>query len=482
MSRPIAPDYTQSFLLPPSLEEWVPADHPARFVREFVDALDLESLGFAMPAGTEGRPGYAPSLMVKLWLCGYVLRIRSCRKLEAACREQLSLLWLSGMIQPDHNSLWRFWRANQAGMRELFRQSVQLAVRSGCVGLALQAVDGTKLAAACSNQTGWTKAQMEKLLAGLDAAIAEVELEVLADPADETQPGYRLPAGLAERQALRAAVETGLAQLQEEQRGHYHPHEPEARRMKVGGQKRFGYNAQVVTDGQHGIITAAEVSREETDVGQLAPMIEQARENVGVAAQSTPTLADRGYGAGADIQAAQDQQMKVLVPPNAGNPGPDSRFAAERFHYDAAERTVRCPEGRLLRYQGPSTKHGQRMERYRCPHRDCPVRSSCTSNPRGRSIDIYPHTPAVQAMRAELALPEVWKQYRRRAGIVERSFAQIKEHDGFRRFTLRGLEAVRTQWAMICAAVNLRTLHVRWKTRPDDPRGPRSLNIQPTAA
>src|SRR5687768_9071462 len=88
----IAPDYGQQFLLPPALEDWVPKDHPARFLREFVDELDLRALGFAVPQSAEGRPPYAPSLLLKIWLFGYMTRVRSTRKLEAACRENLSLL------------------------------------------------------------------------------------------------------------------------------------------------------------------------------------------------------------------------------------------------------------------------------------------------------------------------------------------------------------------------------------------------------
>ena len=110
MAQPIAPDYGQQFLFPPALEDWVPADHPARFLREFVEQLDLPALGFAMPTAVEGRPPYAPSLLLKIWLYGYFQRLRSTRKLEAACSEHLSLLWLTGLIAPDHNSLWRFWR------------------------------------------------------------------------------------------------------------------------------------------------------------------------------------------------------------------------------------------------------------------------------------------------------------------------------------------------------------------------------------
>jgi len=279
MAQPIAPDYGQQFLLPPALEDWVPADHPARFLREFVDQLDLPALGFVLPSGSEGRPPYAPSLLLKIWLYGYFHRLRSTRKLEAACRERMALLCLTGLISPDHNSLWRFWHENQKALRQVFKQSAQLAVRTGAVGLVLQALDGTKIEAAASGYSGWSKEYMEKLLAALDKALDQAELALAQE--NHEADGYRLPAGLAERQALREQVKAGLAQLAADGRNHHHPVEPEGRRMKVGGSNRFAYNAQAVVDSQEGVIVACEASRQETDAGQLAPMIEQARENLG---------------------------------------------------------------------------------------------------------------------------------------------------------------------------------------------------------
>jgi hypothetical protein len=138
---------------------------------------------------------------LKIWLYGYYHRIRSTRKLEIACREHLSLLWLTGLIQPDHNSLWRFWRDNRKALRHIFKQTVQVAVRAGAVGLALQALDGTKIQAACSGPRGWSREYMEKLPGQLDAALEEIEVKVVEEKADVESPGYRLPAGLAQLDA-----------------------------------------------------------------------------------------------------------------------------------------------------------------------------------------------------------------------------------------------------------------------------------------
>lgn len=465
MSHLIAPDYGQQFLFPPALEDWVPGDHPVRFLREFVDQLELPALHFVMPAAVEGRPPYAPSLLLKIWLYGYYHRIRATRRLEAACREVLPLLWLCGLLTPDHNSLWRFWRDNKKALREVFKQSVQLAVRTGAVGLAVQALDGTKIQAAASGATGWNKAQMEKLLAALDAALDDTELKIIAENADlaPAAPGVNLPAGLAERKALREEIKAGLAQLAADGRAHYHPVEPEARRMQLRGQNRFAYNAQAVADEKAGVIVACEVTRHENDLGQLAPMTRQAQENLGVAARQTLTVADKGYGAGADVAAAAEQALNVLVSPAEGTPARDNPYAAQHFTYDASTHTVTCPRGHPLDHEGRTTKKGMVAERFRCHCRDCPVRADCTRDPKGRQIEVWPHTAAVQALRGRLKEKAARAALGQRGAIIERRFGQIKQHDGFRRWTVWGLESVRTQWSMICTALNLRVLYARWQ-------------------
>ena len=464
MAHPIAPDYGQQFLFPPALEDWVPPDHPARFLREFVEQLDLSALHFAMPAASEGRPPFAPSLLLKIWLYGYFQRLRSTRKLEAACRDHLPLLWLTGLLAPDHNTLWRFWRDNKKALRAIFKQTVQVALHTGAVGLALQALDGTKMEAAASGYSGWSKEHMEKLLAALDTALDQTELKIVEENSDLDAPGFRLPAGLAERQALRQQIKTGLAQLAADGRAHYHPVEPEARRMQVEGRNRFAYNAQAVADAQEGIIVACAVTRQETDAGQLVPMIEQAAENLGVASSASTTLADGGYGAGADLQAAAEKQMSVLAPPAEGKPAHENPYAASHFTYDPAAHTVTCPRGEVLDHEGHTTKKGLRVERFRCHCRDCPVRRDCTGDPKGRQIEVWPHTAVVQAMRARLRQSAVYARWSQRREIIERRFGQIKQHDGFRRWTVWGLESVRTQWSLLCATLNLRVLYRRWRS------------------
>jgi len=461
MAQPIAPDYGQQFILPPALEDWVPKDHPVRFIREFVDQQDLPKRGFAMPLAMEGRPPYAPSLLLKIWLYGYLQRIRSVRKLEAACREHIGLVWLSGMIAPDHNSLWRFWRDNKPALRSLFKQSVQLAMKAGLVGLALQALDGTKIQALASSHTGWTKQHMEKLLAALEGELDETDKQLEAEVPSEPDSGYRLPEKLEDRQALREAVKAGLEQLEQDGRKHYHPKEPETRRMKCEGKRPFAYNAQAVVDQQCGVVVAAEMSVEESDSAELVGMIEQARQNTG-ATTAVLTVADGGYGSGAQVDQAQTRDLNVLVQPQEGTCKKPEAYQARAFHYDFESKTVLCPQKQSLSYVGELKQKGQIVKRYRCQIKDCPVAHLCKDRRGRRIIEIWPHTPAVQRMRQRLKSREALELLAKRGTIIEKHFGHIKQHDGFRRWTVRGVENVRTQWALINLTMNLRTLAKHW--------------------
>jgi transposase len=252
----------------------VPADHPARFLREFVDALDLRELGFAEGEGEEGRPPYANDLMLKVWLYGYLAGIRGTREVERACREHVSLLWLRGQHAPDHNTLWRFWRDNRAALRQVFRVVVKVAAAQGLIGMMCHAVDGTKIRAVASRRTVEHQEDLEKELRRVEAWWAEMNAAV---EAAELNPGsdYRLPEGLREAEQLRAAILESLGKMRQAERAHLHPQEPEARLMPCEGRQEPAYNAQA------GIIVAEEAVNAESDNAPLIPMLEGVQGNGG---------------------------------------------------------------------------------------------------------------------------------------------------------------------------------------------------------
>lgn len=480
MSRQIRADYSQDFLLPPSLEEWVGPEHPARFIRAFVESLDWAALGVEWNAGVEGRPTYGADLLLKVWLYGYFVGLRSTRKLEAACREQMGLLWLAGLNAPDHNTLWRFFERNRAALRALFGQSVRVAVNANLVGLALHALDGSKIQAQCATASGLHLEKLKRKLAHLDEIVGGWEREIESSAAPD-EPGTGLPEALHDEARLREEVKKQIAALEEAGHKHLHPGEPEARVMKCSDMnaKRFAYNSQALADADSGILVAQDVSCEQNDLRQLAPMLERVHETLGACAQLT--VADTGYAAGEQLARAHAAHHDIAVHlPRAMSGMTQQPYHASHFTYDPEHDVVICPRGQTLPYK--HTRHhqrrGQDLRLYRCHNKDCPVRAHCTHERKGRSIELGPYHHAVTHQRERNAKPDAIHALHRRGAIIERVFAHIKQTMNFRRYTLRGLEKTKTQWALICTAYNLQKLYQHWRAPaapPDPTRHPHSL-------
>jgi len=235
----------QTFLLPPSLEEWTPVEHPVRFVAALIEGLsaaDWRAMGIDPTPDPVGAPRYAPALLTSLWVWGFMSGVRSARALERACREQIPVRWLTGNQCPDHNTLWRFYQAHREGMRALLTRSIRVAVAADLVDLALMAVDGTKLRANAAAERSLTTEGLQALLARTERAIATLEAQNAGGA--EAPPG--LPAKLRQRQALQAQVRAALAADRVAQRGRAKVNLTDADAALMKGRQGIApaYNAQ----------------------------------------------------------------------------------------------------------------------------------------------------------------------------------------------------------------------------------------------
>lgn len=460
MSRSIDAEYGQCFLLPPSLEEWVGPEHPARFVRDFVDGLDLDWLGAERGETAEaGRPHYAPRLLLCLWLYGYMERIRSPRALERACRNHMGFIWLSGMLTPDHNTLWRFWKAHKGGLKEVFRQSVRVAAALELVEMVVHCVDGTKIASAASKRRALHRSDLEALLASLDERLSSyMETVDEAGTREESEGGYGLPDELRDAAARKAKIAEVLERLDIEGRARVLPGDPDARMMRGSGRTEWSYNAQAVVDKANGFVVASAVTSDENDRRQLVPMLEETVNTLGETAETT--LADGGYNSNEQLGAAHAKGYNVLVNSHGQEKRGGTHYPASRFVYDRGQDVYVCPQGAPLPYEYTDDNNGKPRRVYRCRRfAECPVRAQCSAARRGRTIKRDLHADAVEEHLTRRETPENKTLLRERGAVIERIFGAIKHNEGFRRWTVRGIGNANAQWDLICTAWNLKLLH-----------------------
>jgi len=456
-------DYNQQWMFPPTLEDLLPSDHTARMIREFVEAQDLEKMGFRIRTVEEGRPNYSADLLLKVWLYGYVTKIRTTRGLERACMDQIGMLWLTGMQRPDHTTLWRFWRDNRKALRRVFKRLLEIAAELNFVGMVLQAIDGTKIVSQASEEQGWHRSRLEKTLKRLDEAINEIMKQT--EQAAKHGPDCRLPEELQQRQQLREKIQARLQQLDERQEDHLQPKDEDARVMKCRREKKFAYNAQAVVDGQNQLIVAGDVVTDESDNYQLVRMIDQVKENLGSVAEQSIT--DGGYFAITELAAAEERQYSVLVNlPESVQGSEQEPYHASRFVYDTEKDECICPRGERLPFdyiKARDKAHPYEVRVYRCQrYETCPVRWQCSRSKTGRTVQIHPNHGALVRQREKLCDENMRALLKRRGSTVEPVFGWIKEAMGFRRWTVRGLEKVQTQWLLVCTAVNFTRLKRHW--------------------
>lgn len=469
MSYEIHANYYQRFLFPPDLEEWVLSDHPARFVREFVDSLELAALGFKERKSDDGRPNYSSELLLKVWLYGYMNKIRSTRLLERMCLNDVGMLWLTGMNYPDHNTIWRFFRDNKQALKGVFQQSVRVASKMELVGLVLNAVDGTKILADVSRKKSYFREDLEKLLSKLDDTVLEEIFEEI-EHNEEAEKGreYRLPDDLTDREKLREKIEYQLKTLDNTGTKQLNETDEDARMIKTESGNKFCYNAQASVDDKAGIIVSADVSQDAMDSHLLTGALEQVKENLGDIPEET--VADSGYFSGEELARAEDMGAEVLVnikttPTFGRDTVTNKEFQQSKFIYNKENDTYTCPKGGTLTYRGNRNSRKKRYtERlYSCiDYRGCPFRHECTKEPRGRTISVGPYGDEIKRQQEKQKIPENKALLNRRKTIVEPVFGYIKHILGFRRWTVRGLDNVCGQWSLMCTCVNLRKMYPAW--------------------
>ncbi|NJD89752.1 MAG: IS1182 family transposase [Betaproteobacteria bacterium] len=449
----------QSSLFPVSLDDLIPEDHLVRVIEAFVGALDLGDLGFerAEPSAM-GRPSYDPADLLKLYLYGYMNRIRSSRRLERECRRNVELMWLLGRLAPDFKTVADFRRRNGAAFVAVCRAFVGFCARAKLLGGELVAIDGSKFQAASSKRRVVTARSLEEEGRKLDARIAQY-LEGLdeADREEREEPVDReaVAAALRELRARKADCETARAVLRELGQAQHVTGEDEARLMRTAHGQALAYNVQSAVDGLHGLIVHHEVTNAGADNTQLEPMARQAKAVLGV--EALTVVADAGYSNAAQFDACERAGITPYVPPNrsANSQGGGELYPAARFAYDEAIDAYRCPAGKVLALKQVDRPQQRRL--YAASAQDCAHclhKPQCTRAGR-RYLQRHWHEEAFERMAQRLAATPGMMVQRR--SLAEHPFGQIKCWImGDARLLLKGMHGARTEMALAVLARNLR--------------------------
>jgi transposase len=453
-------DRGQSTFFPECLEDWICEDNPVRVIDVFVDKLDLTELRFVgVDPEVTGRPSYHPSVLLKLYIYGYLNRVQSSRRLEREAGRNVEVMWLTGRLAPDHKTIADFRKDNGAAIRKVCVQFVALCREIGLLTKTSVAIDGSKFKAVNNRDKNFTRAKMERRLAQIEESVARYLSQL--DTADLQEPSEALAAKTAhlkeklaklsvEMQRLKVIEKAMLASPDQQ----ISLTDPDSRSMATSGRGSgvVGYNVQVAVDTEHHLIVTHEVTNTGTDRSQLAKIALQAKDVLH--ADHLDAVADRGYFNSTEILACEEADITVTLPkPMTSVAKSDGRFGKQDFVYLATEDVYRCPAGEKLTYRYTNEEDGKTLRRYwttGCPH--CPLRSQCTTALQ-RRITRWEHEHVLEAVQRRL--DENPQAMRQRRETVEHPFGTLKMRMGATHFLMKRLPKVATEMALHVLAYNL---------------------------
>jgi transposase len=459
MTHLVGQDRSQTLLLPESLDDYVGTENPVRFIEAFVDGLDLAAADFARVQPKEtGRPGYAPRDLLKLYVYGYLSRIRSSRRLEAETHRNVEVIWLLRHLKPDFKTIADFRRDNRKAFRPVFRQFVLLCRQLDLFGRELLAVDGTRIKAVNNKDRNFTRASLAEFIRLADAKLDDYLQRLDTSDAAEQGAGGSRVKNLAEKIAAirqrRTRCQEMVAELDRTGEDQISLTDPDSRAMAAHTHVAVGYNVQIAVDTKHKLIVAQQVTNQVLDIGLLTETASPAKEILGV--ERIAVVADRGYFKIEDIEACEKAGMEPYVPrPQRGPSVRAGLYRKDEFEYDPKTDTVLCPGGQRLQPYSSSILRGLKKINYvnKPACRGCPLRSRCT-NSTFRSVSRMENEAVLDRMQARLAQRPAVLEQRRES--VEHPFGSIKQWMNQGTFLMRGLEKVRGEFSLTALTYNLR--------------------------
>lgn len=465
------------------LEDMIAPDNMARVVDAFVDSIDLEQLGFVrVRAHRRGAPPYHPGVLLKIYIYGYLNRIRSSRRLELECGRNIELMWLTGCQKPSYHTIsgFRSIKPHRRALKAVFRLFNQVLDGASLFGKEIVAIDGTKIRAQNSKKNNISEERIEKRLDYHEARFAEYLDELdRADDAIRRGEEPAVPAdvinkALDEAEQRVKKLEGLLGLLHEAQK-----EDPSVRQISLTdrdarslpmnnlGHTDIAYNVQSAVDAEHCLVADFSVENI-SDIHLLGQTAASAKSALG--AERLEVLADKGYHYGAELQKCADNGITTYVAyPDRDYKTKEEGFRKEDFEYNADKDAYICPVGEELTTNGTvyekHGRHGQvqnRFRRYRMPFAKCKTcicAAYCLTESsyrirHGRHIERSVDEWATEANRRRVLNDR--PKYKRRQAIVEHPFGTIKRSWGYYYTLLKGKEKVEGEYSLVFLVYNMR--------------------------
>lgn len=458
-------DREQQLLFPEVLDEYVGADNPVRFIDAFVASLDLGALRFQRAsASVTGRPAYDPGDLLRLYIYGYLNRLRSSRKLERETGRNVELMWLMRKLAPDFKTIADFRRDNTKAVKQVCREFTLLCKRLDLFAGELVAIDGSKFRAVNSKRRNFTQASLERRIREIDARVTEYLGEMDKQDRSQDRSEMSIPAAAVTTTSLQQKIaalnerkiryENLRGEMEENGESQRSETDRDSRSMKVSGGVDVCYNVQTAVDEKHKLIVANDVTNDATDRDYLSPMAKAA--NAVLDSDHLEVVADMGYYNGPEIAACLEAGITPAVPrPRTSANAKYGLFTKDDFTYDATEDRYRCPAEEILTYRFSTVEQGRGMRYYSTSAcGKCALKVRCTRNKESRRITRWENEAVLDTMEQRLkARPELMS---RRKAIVEHPFGSMKRWMDQGYFLMKGLDKVGAEFSLTVLAYNLK--------------------------
>jgi transposase len=444
-----------------SIEEAIATDNEVRLIDLFVDSLKLEDYGFNLDFVENGRPAYHPSNLLKLFIYGYLNRIRSSRTLEKECGRNIELMWLMKKLVPDHNTIANFRKDNTKGIRRVFQATVKLASHFELIGGSLVAGDSTKLRAQNSKKNNFNPNKIERHIAYIDARLEEYNKVLTQEDGDSAEKqiiAKKIKKHNVQKQKYigyqNTIDTTGVTQISTS--------DPDSRQIMTRNNiSEVAYTVQTVVDAQHNIPIDFKVTNE-NDSKAMGGMLRRSKTILGH--NNFIAIYDKGYHTGSEFDYANRLGIDVLVAiPGVSAHAPDLAFDLEHFKYDKLSDSYTCPANQTMTSNGNwyAKKNGKsitQVKHYKTSAcLTCELFKKCTKNVKGRLIERSEYADLIYENKVRIE--NNYETYRRRQAIVEHPYGVIKRQwDFYYIMTKKTIKHASADVGLIFTAYNLRRI------------------------